>query len=912
VTDPNPYTQESSHYKQRSIAESDRSTHHSVYTPSYLVPKPKKKFGPRPHVETPSRPKTSGSAKSSGAPKPVANLPTSVQVSNRANSITSFRPGSQQSSKSIPTHFTYYRAPVLPPLPSLSNVHIASLYKSPQTRTAQSISQTNPLAPTASPEKLRLMKALQMRKKNQILAQRSSTLTYVSREKESTDVPIQKGRFSSANQEVTESREAVKSDPHSAKPGDEFDTVQDSMSSTASPISVTDLSEKPSTQSSFTTDNDRTASRGSISSDTGSSVTPRAGGQEGKRRRLSNSKKEERDDHNRLTVKPDTFEGLLVRTPQTPCPEPARKPDISAGSSLTNIELLQHSQLETEHATTLGALNQEEFKKQEPAKPNSPAPKSTLEESNPIGDLPGIITEADRKSAVGETQGGPADRKCRGKPNPLRTVSSPETSEVSDDDSFIDELQHAKVEEAKPISVARTPATPIYSRGSPDPLKELSRAPSTPVQKPVQNHISPERPRTGSTRSVSSNLPQWPPASSETVPVTLAKKGTLSSGISKRIKALEVFSSRDSIGNIPSPPQAITQKPSRLNMPSFRKRSSFIPHSQPSNASINTTPSKEPPLPERIPTQEQNTSVQPIPWVQRQGSNTEINAPTHKGESISVTAHIVRNKGASDVTKSEDPTLPVIMNLHRSPLVVEQHGRDESMSARSPAYREVSFQSQETTARSPQSEKTRFSFNSHRSASQTRLHTSESMASRISIASKIGAHTKPGSISDNSSLVEEKKDSRASRLKKRMSALSTGSRRSLLGALSPKKRENQSVTTITEQNEAPPREISDTDSMTHVVDIGDLNVQFPDTLLWKRRFMRIDDQGYVIFSPPAMERNPRGISRKFHLSEFRKPRLPDNEREEMRWSIKLDLGDGSCIQCACESKHAQEQVLISK
>jgi hypothetical protein len=100
----------------------------------------------------------------------------------------------------------------------------------------------------------------------------------------------------------------------------------------------------------------------------------------------------------------------------------------------------------------------------------------------------------------------------------------------------------------------------------------------------------------------------------------------------------------------------------------------------------------------------------------------------------------------------------------------------------------------------------------------------------------------------------------------------------------------------------------------HVVDIGDVNVQFPDTLLWKRRFMRIDDQGYLVLTPPTketMERN-RGISRRFHLSEFKKPTLPDPEREELPWSILLDFEDGTCLQCACESRYAQNQVLRSR
>ena len=119
---------------------------------------------------------------------------------------------------------------------------------------------------------------------------------------------------------------------------------------------------------------------------------------------------------------------------------------------------------------------------------------------------------------------------------------------------------------------------------------------------------------------------------------------------------------------------------------------------------------------------------------------------------------------------------------------------------------------------------------------------------------------------------------------------------------------------IAEQQESLAEQSSLSDSLAHVVDIGDVNVQFPDTLLWKRRFMRIDDQGYLVLTPPAketIERN-RGISRRFHLSEFKKPTLPDPEREELPWSILLDFEDGTSLQCACETRYAQTQVLRSE
>jgi hypothetical protein len=142
---------------------------------------------------------------------------------------------------------------------------------------------------------------------------------------------------------------------------------------------------------------------------------------------------------------------------------------------------------------------------------------------------------------------------------------------------------------------------------------------------------------------------------------------------------------------------------------------------------------------------------------------------------------------------------------------------------------------------------------------------------------------------------------------KRMSNLASSRNKSQSAS-----KEHQSHTsTIQEQSEFL-RENSISESLLHVVDIGDVNVQFPDSLLWKRRFMRIDDQGYLIFSPPMTDANMKSVARQYHLSDFKRPSLPDLEREEMAWSVLLDLKDGRCVQCACESKHSQQQVLQSE
>jgi hypothetical protein len=530
-------------------------------------------------------------------------------------------------------------------------------------------------------------------------------------------------------------------------------------------------------------------------------------------------------------------------------------------------------------------------------------------------------TDADRSvSDVSQAESPDRNKKRRNLVEPIKVLSSPEASDVSDDDdSFIEELQHAKLEQAKPISITQSPITPIFKNSS-DHLGEVTRATSAPVQIAANNAVpTPEKPRMtgGRSASTSTALPLLPPMTGDVGYALAAKKGTVSSGITTRIKALESFSRREA--NISPPqtpqPQPISQK-SSPSLWSFKKRASLAQiRSNMPNLSTRKSPPRQLLTPQPTPTPEQMPTSPPLSWLQKTGSAAHIDAPMQKGDSISVTARIIRDPNQNPSESSDNPLEPAPLNLHRSPLTVE-HERSEpqSHSLMSSAASTIRPDSRPT---SPKVERTRFSFSSSRS-SVPKLATSDSMASRMSQASnhmKKASGNVPLSPTDASSLAEDRpKESRASRLMKRMSNLTGGSRRSIFTSLSPNGRDQMPPAPIAERRESLTEQSSLTDSLSHVVDIGDVNIQFPDTLLWKRRFMRIDDQGFLVLTPPTketMERN-RGISRRFHLSEFKKPTLPDPEREELPWSILLDFEDGTCLQCACESRYAQTQVLRSR
>lgn len=68
--------------------------------------------------------------------------------------------------------------------------------------------------------------------------------------------------------------------------------------------------------------------------------------------------------------------------------------------------------------------------------------------------------------------------------------------------------------------------------------------------------------------------------------------------------------------------------------------------------------------------------------------------------------------------------------------------------------------------------------------------------------------------------------------------------------------------------------------------------------------------GNLVLSPS--KHNEKGIVKRFHLSDFRTPYPPDQDRQELPNSVVLDFVDGRTLQCACETHTAQAQVLQSK
>lgn len=196
----------------------------------------------------------------------------------------------------------------------------------------------------------------------------------------------------------------------------------------------------------------------------------------------------------------------------------------------------------------------------------------------------------------------------------------------------------------------------------------------------------------------------------------------------------------------------------------------------------------------------------------------------------------------------------------------------------------------------------RLSMSSRRSLSRDRDVLSPSVLTESSLS---GDESK-------SSVSGDKKKSRAGRFMRRLSSLS-GSRGkiSTLPGISPTVAEEDSLLSPEPHQAAALARPSTTGTPAIVSYLGDVNVQFPDTLLWKRRNMCLDASGFLILSAlPAQNGRPAQTgTKRYHLSEFRAPYTPDVEVQELPNSVVLDLREGSGVQVACEDRSGQMAVL---
>ncbi|KAH8725946.1 hypothetical protein GQ44DRAFT_749382 [Phaeosphaeriaceae sp. PMI808] len=454
--------------------------------------------------------------------------------------------------------------------------------------------------------------------------------------------------------------------------------------------------------------------------------------------------------------------------------------------------------------------------------------------------------------------------------DPIHVSADNSEAEYLSDDSFMEELQSATVHDAKTMSVSKSPITPWFPRKASDSDGSVLERSVSQVN--ISVRPSPERVQ----RKTSG---PWPPQVNVDK-VGASKKINVSSGISQRIKALAEKTNREAsppvtpVGGLDSSSSSLAQRKSSFfaatpieTSPSGRPISrlgnpSFL------TSSTSSTPDKTPFL-----------SPQPM-----KATVYNVQRAKKQPESVQVTARIVRDERTKMPTLVM-PTESTPLDLHQSPLIIDHQ---------KPAWSPKSPTRGRTEPASPKAPSTPHSRDQSTGPARTSSEgTWKNFGRRMSESKSIHSYD----MDERPDEKKEKKESRTSKMFKRMSSsISSMPWKNSSSSLTLPENDLRSSTTLSSLREPP--------SPVHV---GELNIQFPDTLLWKRRWVEIDTMGNLVLSPSKS--NEKGIVKRFHLSEFRTPYPPDQDRQELPNSVVLDFIDGRTLQCACETYIAQAQVL---
>ena len=882
-------------FDRRQSSQSARPSAQDLYDEDHIY-SPKIKVGPRPSLDY-SRARSSGSVTRSNGPRPVATMPAGVHVPARKPAST--RPQSQHtfSPPKFLDALTMQRQ-----LPLMAKQSFGALDR--PTSKAGSIASVSTFAyvsepkfATTTPEKQRLMKALQLRKK-QLEKNTAEVVTSETPEKsipqQIPEQPATAATFEAADCNADRDNIATEvayvnaKGPRDAPPAPDLSTL---------PIVLRELSEETPTKASSLMESEESTIYSTVSNHVrGPNETDIS--EDGELffgHRLQTEVTQLQGDQKHVVPKISS-----VSTHQSDLPGPEIVPNLGTPNS---SEIVHEMFLPSE--VPLPIVDEDERSLLQ-ASPASTVHVSEVQNSAPVIILPNKTSRTRPHSSIKKsgndagvnksTRPSTADSvdlnqkernvKRRGLVDPLKIGLSGEQSDDNflSDDSFMDELQSATVHEAKPISVSRSPVTSVFptspkmsrsssafrltrtisnplDSGSPEKggllTPELSssslmsqndiRRPETAasprsVSSPLDNgnaqaqrHLSPS----SSTHSIHRSISVSPTARDpfdNSSPV-MPKKSGVSSLISQRIKALEKISS-------PSPPGPLSTPTATPVLVGKRKDSL-------SQSQALSTPSSI----QMDGTRWRNRKDVPYPTPSPSPQNVlsrsfEAKTPRSQPESISVTATIVRDSGNRKPEIPLDPSEPVQQNFHHSPLVVQQHATGHALSKTFKKSSKSKSSSEKSDSSAGQEVKRPIA---------TRR---DSAASKKSSSSRKESVDTPRSLSRNSSdglsndgLKEEKKESRKTRLFKRMSAISSSSRRGIAQALGPSMKEEP----IVERQEPEARLPSAN------IDLGDVNVQFPDTLvgeiqlsqktltdcvqLWKRRHMTIDNKGFLVLSP---------------------------------------------------------------
>ncbi|KAI9671429.1 MAG: hypothetical protein M1831_004338 [Alyxoria varia] len=469
------------------------------------------------------------------------------------------------------------------------------------------------------------------------------------------------------------------------------------------------------------------------------------------------------------------------------------------------------------------------------------------------------------------------------RPPPLVSVNNADAESQVSDDELLKELQDAKVEEARSLIITPSPSREVFTTPKSSYFTTPDRA-----RRPPSAGVESQGKVSAITINPSQNLsvPQDGEPSSQRT-----RKANVSSGISRRIQALASMSSGsdsrpatsfESAKSSRSPfvrtPQRLGSSPSAIRSQTTENRPSSPTKSMHQfNLRKNSFESHR-------------TGTSRAPSVSTQDQN-------NRRDSLTATAHIIRKHSDSrsrpeaiEEDSSEFEQGPVTFS-YQTPAqrFTSRFGR--ARSERAPS---VVSSSRPSSRDSNVSGMTMTSIDTFRPSGKGQ----ETRSRRNGKA--------PNSGLDKVEEVSEKNSSRASKLFKRLSSFSPA-------MLSKSTFEPaQTIASVTESDLPPVNSAQSTNRtgrVEHAGAVGDLNVQLPDTLLWKRRWVEVDSAGSLVLGVSRTADNTRGTTRKYHLSGFRQPKYPSHDQQELPHSIVLEFVHGGSVQLACEDAYSQSQVL---
>ncbi|KAF1739760.1 hypothetical protein CRV24_001696 [Beauveria bassiana] len=476
-----------------------------------------------------------------------------------------------------------------------------------------------------------------------------------------------------------------------------------------------------------------------------------------------------------------------------------------------------------------------------------------------------------------------------------------------------------EVADAKSTMIA-TPVTPVTPEGGLAALPLSTKTTPQPfavrtVSNPVRSSLMPPPDASqSSARSMSSGAAYLHKITQQQQTNTnLASKSNVGSSISQRIKALEMLSASSGTETRPvsrERPQSTffsVKKSEPLRAPSVIERASSLRMATPpSRDGSDSSPETGRPQRGRSGSISNRLSMfQPSP-------DSSRGAP----ESISVTAKIVRDPEQHMKEPPRDASGFNPLDLKQSPLFVSHQKPTQDISTASidtsiDSFKDDARRASVNIVRGLMKDKQTTSADSVSARSPPPANGSFSPRMSFSSRRSTGKESEEAQSSDQNdhSASEDKstdnKLSRASRFMRRLSNLSgTRSKTNLTPTL-------KSPLAHNEDQRAEAFRPSTTGTSPWIVTyLGDVNVQFPDNLLWKRRNICIDSQGFLVLSalPAPSSRAAQGTKR-YHLSEFRPPYCPDVEVQELPNSVVLDFIEGTSLQLACEDRAGQVSVL---